>query len=258
MRNIQRRDIDGPVELDRVVELWPSPPWPPLRLSDGLNPGSAGGHGPIRYTVEEYEPGRRLRFRFRPVTGATGWHELRVDPVGPTASRVTHEIQARTHGRMLVLWPLAVRWLHEMLIHDLFDKLERGDGLTVMHVTRMPAAPHPPNAWRRALFGDPPPVVAALVRLRNWLVPLIGVRRAAPAAMFAPLETSEDEVLIGGENADFRLRVSIRVDDGGVTCTTLTRANRLRGRLYLTAIRPFHRPVMRAMLHRATRTLQSA
>lgn len=253
MRNVQRRDIDAPIDFERLVELWPTPPWPPLRLSDGLNPGSTGGHGPIRYTVEAHEPGRRLRFRFEPATGARGWHEFRVED-----GRITHEIQARTFGRMLVLWPLAIRWLHEALIHDLFDRIERADGLTVMDVSSLAAPPHPPLAWRTALFGDPPPVVAALVGLRNRVVPFLGVRPARPDAMFTPLATSDDEVVLGGENEDFRLRVSIRVDERGVTCTTLTRPNRLRGRLYLSAIRPFHRPVMRAMLHRAARTLQNA
>ena len=253
MRNVQHRDIDRPVDLDRLVELWPSPPWSPLRLSDGLNPGSTGGHGPIRYTVEAYEPGRRLRFRFEPATGADGWHEFRLEP-----GRITHELQARTFGRMLILWPLAIRWLHEALIRDLFDRVERADGLAVMDVSTLPAPHHPPLAWHHALFDDPPPMVGALFRLRNRLVPFFGVRVAAPESLLAPLETSDREVVLGGENEDFRLRLSILVDEHGVTCTTLTRANRLRGRLYLSAIRPFHRPVMRAMLLRAARTLKNA
>jgi hypothetical protein len=124
MRNVQQREVDAPVEFDRLIELWPSPPWPALRLSDGLNPGSTGGHGPIRYTVEFHEPGRRLRFRFERVTGATGWHEFRVEASPqPGKVRLVHEIQARTHGKLLVLWPLAIRRMHERLINDLFDRV---------------------------------------------------------------------------------------------------------------------------------------
>src|SRR5690349_16450146 len=68
--------------LDRVASaddpIWPAPTWPPIRLDNGLRPGSRGGHGPIRYTVEEYDPGRLIRFRFDPVMRMRGHHELRV------------------------------------------------------------------------------------------------------------------------------------------------------------------------------------
>src|SRR6266545_4192943 len=82
MRNVQTRIINAPAStvgalIDTLAgpddQLWPASTWPPLKLDHGLTVGSRGGHGPIRYHVSEYEPGRRVRFTFEPVTGVTGY-----------------------------------------------------------------------------------------------------------------------------------------------------------------------------------------
>src|SRR5438128_791395 len=49
--------------------LWPHENWPRIRLDRALGVGAAGGHGPIRYTVEAYAPGHSVRCRF---TGPKG------------------------------------------------------------------------------------------------------------------------------------------------------------------------------------------
>jgi hypothetical protein len=133
MRNIQHRLINAPADtlgglLDSVATedrtLWPTG-WPPLVLDAGLTPGSRGGHGLIRYSVAEYEPGRRVRFCFDPGLGLDGYHELRITSEGPQGCRLTHTIDSTIHGRAKVLWPLMIRWLHEALTEDLFDNAER-------------------------------------------------------------------------------------------------------------------------------------
>src|SRR5688572_13903457 len=97
VRNIQHRVIDAPATalgalLDRTAgpddPVWPAPQWPPLSLDAGLTAGSAGGHGPIRYSVAAYEPGRRVRFTFDPAIGITGFHELVVEPVDGGRTRL--------------------------------------------------------------------------------------------------------------------------------------------------------------------------
>lgn len=105
--------------------MWPSHAWPPLVLRDGLAPGSGGGHGPMRYAVTGHEPGRRITFAFDPAAGLVGRHEFRISPHGDGHTLVVHTIEARKTGRMRLLWPLALRWFHEALVHDLFDNLER-------------------------------------------------------------------------------------------------------------------------------------
>lgn len=85
MKNVQRRVIPAPpqavsVHVERIAErtntVWPSHAWPPLLLDHGLTPGSAGGHGPIKYSVTEHESGDRIRFGFKPGAGLDGWHEF--------------------------------------------------------------------------------------------------------------------------------------------------------------------------------------
>jgi hypothetical protein len=133
MRNVQHRVIEASADtlgalLDAAAtpndRLWPAPGWPALILDAGLTPGSRGGHGPIRYRVAAYEPGRRVSFDFEPGSGFDGYHELSVGDHGAGRSILTHTLVATTSGRMVPLWPLMIRWLHEALIEDLFDNAE--------------------------------------------------------------------------------------------------------------------------------------
>jgi hypothetical protein len=331
MRNVQVRPIAVPAELmgellDRfggpADVLWPHPPWPPLHLDDGLNPGSAGGHGPMRYAVTEYHPGRRVRFALDPDLG-DGYHELRVEPdAGGVTCRLVHELDARLSGRMRLLWPIAIRPLHEAILGDLLDNAERhATGAPVAGRPRSPAvrllrhvaAPKPrrsrvaqpptstqqttsaqqttligaetvgrgtpdladawqlpigpgmpddPTRWATAIFADPPPAVDALLRLRNLLVPLVGIERGSRET-FAPKARTDHECLISADekHLDFRASVLLGSDDAGrrtVTLTTLAWTHNRAGRLYLLPVRLAHPIVVRAMLRRAGRRLALA
>lgn len=133
MQNVQRRTIDAPLNrmgalLDRVAgpddPWWPVPAWPAIRFDRPLGPGATGGHGMIRYTVVEYVPGRLLRCAFDPAIGLVGEHELRLEADG-AGTAVVHVIRGRLTGGMRLLWPVAIRWLHEALLQDLLDNAER-------------------------------------------------------------------------------------------------------------------------------------
>ena len=122
--------------------IWPTGRWPALTLDRPLQVGAAGGHGPIRYRVESYEPGRRVRFRFLSPEGFVGTHGFDVEDAGEGASKLRHVIEMQTVGMAVVKWSLIIRPLHDALLEDALDKVEgafRDVG--------------PPRAWsRRVVF----------------------------------------------------------------------------------------------------------
>jgi hypothetical protein len=49
-----------------------------MRFDRPLAVGAIGGHGPIRYVVEAYDPGAMIRFRFTRPAGFDGVHGFTV------------------------------------------------------------------------------------------------------------------------------------------------------------------------------------
>ena len=107
--------------------LWPRDAWPSMQLTPGLRVGAGGGHGPIRYTVEAYEPGRRVRFRFTAPRGLKGFHEFEVLPAGEECT-LRHLLEARLEGFARLSWPLVYAPLHEALMEDALDRAESALG----------------------------------------------------------------------------------------------------------------------------------
>jgi hypothetical protein len=87
-----------------------------------------GGHGPIRYQVTEYVPGRSVVFTFDEGVGLRGTHRFDVIPRDAESCYVRHVVQGRTTGRMRLVWPLAMRWLHDAVVEDLMDRVETDAG----------------------------------------------------------------------------------------------------------------------------------
>lgn len=127
--------------LDRLASredaIWPFERWPAMRFDRPLGVGAVGGHGPIRYTVEAYEPGRSVRFRFTAPPGFNGTHRYEIEPApaaSPDTARLRHVLEMNTEGPALLTWPLLFRPMHDALIEDSLDKAERSLG-------REPASP---------------------------------------------------------------------------------------------------------------------
>ncbi|MEO0468813.1 MAG: hypothetical protein AAF206_04265 [Bacteroidota bacterium] len=99
--------------------------WPRMRLDQGLQPGSKGGHGPIRYVVEEYMPGRKIVFSFRRPRGFDGRHWFEILPKGERQCEIRHTIDMCTDSLGGLQWILAIRWLHDAYIEDAFDRVEK-------------------------------------------------------------------------------------------------------------------------------------
>jgi hypothetical protein len=123
--------IDG-LGSDRDV-LWPADRWPPIRFDRPLGVGAVGGHGPVRYYVEGYEPGRSVRFRF---VGSEGSHGLELKET-PRAVRLRHELVTDPKGADRLVWAWVGRPLHDALVEDAFDRAEA-------FASGRPAAP---RAW---------------------------------------------------------------------------------------------------------------
>ncbi|MBO0874589.1 MAG: SRPBCC family protein [Pseudonocardia sp.] len=111
-------EIAGPND-----RLWPKEHWPQVVLDRPLGVGADGGHGPIRYSVAEYEPGRRVVFRFRPPTPLAGTHAFEVLPGGTSDTAVLrHVLTGRPLGTGLLTWALAFRWMHDAVLEELLDR----------------------------------------------------------------------------------------------------------------------------------------
>ena len=132
VHNAHQRSIAAPATrvgglLDTLAStsdrLWPHEQWPPMKLDRPLGVGASGGHGPIRYTVEAYEPGQRVIFRFTGPAGFDGTHRYEVEPQGDGAL-LRHVIEMRTHGTALLTWPLLYRPMHDALMEDSLSKTE--------------------------------------------------------------------------------------------------------------------------------------
>lgn len=95
-----------------------------MRLKEGLKAGSKGGHGPIRYTVEDYDPGNFVQFIFSRPSGFHGYHRLEINALETGSTQLRHVIDMETKGTAGFSWAFGIRWLHDALIEDAFDKIE--------------------------------------------------------------------------------------------------------------------------------------
>ena len=111
--------------------LWPSSQWPAMRFDRPLQVGAVGGHGPIRYQVEMYAPGSRVRFRLRSPRGFEGFHGFEVLPAEGTGTTLRHVLDMHARGPAVLTWPLVFGPLHDALVEDCLDTAARELGEAV-------------------------------------------------------------------------------------------------------------------------------
>ena len=97
--------------------------WPRMKLDKGLQVGSKGGHGPIKYFVTEYQPEKSITFQFT-LAGFNGFHRFDIKELEVNKTELSHIINMTTTGTATLKWGLAIRWLHDAFIEDAFDKVE--------------------------------------------------------------------------------------------------------------------------------------
>lgn len=98
--------------------LWPHKLWPRMKFDKPLSVSANGGHGPIRYIVEEYVTGKRIVFRFTGPNGFDGYHGYDVVELGNNKTELRETLKMKTHGMAQLSWPLIFCPLHDALIED--------------------------------------------------------------------------------------------------------------------------------------------
>lgn len=95
-----------------------------MRFKDGLKLGSYGGHGRIRYSIIELQEGNFVKFKFSKPDVFDGTHQLMISEIDKVRTQITHEIRMSTSFKATFFWVFIIRWLHDALIEDAFDKVE--------------------------------------------------------------------------------------------------------------------------------------
>lgn len=104
--------------------IWPNKKWPSIYFNNGLKIGSKGGHGSIKYTIVEYTEGEFIRFKFTKPKGFKGFHEFIIKEIQTEQVEICHTIKMNVSGSALFIWIFAIRFLHDALMEDAFDKVE--------------------------------------------------------------------------------------------------------------------------------------
>jgi hypothetical protein len=155
--------------------LWPRDRWPAMELSHGVNEGSSGGHGFVRYSVETVTPDS-VTFRFDNSIGLRGEHRFEVEDTSDGGCVLRHVLEGKSTGWMKLGWPLVVRPLHNALVEDGLDNangfvsgVQAEQRPLTMHVellrrcVSMLMQPADPPAPEKRIAGDV--VASALVGL---------------------------------------------------------------------------------------------
>jgi hypothetical protein len=194
IHNAHAREIAAPTEVVGAIldtlgspgdRVWASDIWvaEPVVFDRPLGVGADGGHGSIRYSVVEYQPGRRIVFRFSPGGGLSGSHGFELEAVGPDQTRITHFLEAQTSLWMRPLVPILIGW-HDAMVETAFDRVELEATGSLQRRTRIPRwlriANRAEIAIGRALGKLPPRGERARTRLP------LGYRLFRPAAVLVP------------------------------------------------------------------------
>jgi len=140
-------------------------------------------------------------------------------------------------------------------------KIPEPDYADVCLATLPEGAGPDPREWAERVFSieSMPRWVAGALRLRQALVPLIGIPKA-PQNTFTVSEQSGEEALIfvRDRHLDFAVAVGVDPVTRLIRVTTAVELKGWRGKLYFGVVRPVHPLVVDSMLRKATRKKPSS
>jgi hypothetical protein len=131
--NVHSRTINRPKEeIAQVLatlaskddKVWPVKSWPRIYFGGDNRIGSEGGHGPVRYVIERFDPKGVFQFRFLRPKGFNGIHKFEIKPITDQQTEVVHTISMTTKGMATLQWYVVIRPLHDALLEDLLDRVE--------------------------------------------------------------------------------------------------------------------------------------
>lgn len=137
MLNIHERELQATSDkvgllidslASREDALWPRLSWPHMEFDRELCVGARGGHGPIRYFVEQYVPGKSIKFRFTGPNGFDGFHAYECIKTTTNNVILRHTLEMTAHGVAVLSWPIAFRPMHDALIEDSLSTAEASLG----------------------------------------------------------------------------------------------------------------------------------
>lgn len=136
-----------------------------------------------------------------------------------------------------------------------YSLVDRVDWAATTTVPMRSAVDHDPAIWARRVFsvGSAPAWVKTLLRLRQALVGLIGVRRANTATVFTVDRVVDGEALIDTDETHLHFAAGVRPEPeaGLLHVVTAVEFHGRRGRLYFIPVRFLHDQVLRSMMTRA-------
>ena len=146
--NVHTREIAVPTAVVGQIldtlgsaddRLWATDIWvaDPVVFDRPLGVGADGGHGSIRYSVAEYEPGRRIVFAFPPDGGLSGTHRFELEGLGPDRCALTHRLEAETSRWMRPIVPVLIAW-HDAMVETAMDRAELEATGTLRRRTHIP------------------------------------------------------------------------------------------------------------------------
>jgi hypothetical protein len=109
--------------------LWPCHSWISMKLDQSLGIGAKGGHGPVRYIVEEYIQGQYIKFSFRSPKGFHGFHSFEITRAIGQNVLLRHTLSMTTHGLAILSWPIVFRPMHDALLEDSLATAQASLGL---------------------------------------------------------------------------------------------------------------------------------
>jgi len=130
--NIHHREINQPKsEVARLFKtlatendlMLATDKWSPMKLDNGFEIGSKGGHGLIKYFVTDYQPDNSITFQFD-LKGFDGFHKFELFELEQNETQLKHTVDMNTTGIATLKWALAVRYLHDAYIEDALDTVE--------------------------------------------------------------------------------------------------------------------------------------